>query len=114
VKIRWLMTVLCLGIVASCLSGCEGDDKGEPVAITGDSTLVVNNDSNDDYSMYFDGQYIGDVRDGKEGRWSVPSGTHKITAKDSGDDLEGTFIFYPGKVTEVKIGTKPGVPPFWF
>ena len=106
-KTMRLSVLVCMGVLAMfCLAGCESEDKGDPVTITGDSKLLVDNNTGDDFDIYFDGQYIGDVGDNKERRWSVPSGTHKVRAKAGGNDLDETFIFYAGKETTVTIVNK--------
>ena len=90
-NVRCLIAGLCLGVAALCVSGCDSNDNGDPVAITGDSTLVVNNTSDADFSMYFDGQYIGDADHGKSKTWSVPSGTHKVKAEGGLQTLEQDY-----------------------
>ncbi|MBM4143523.1 MAG: hypothetical protein FJ225_08050 [Lentisphaerae bacterium] len=80
-KLRFL-TALGVVFVACLLAGCESSDEfGHPVPISGDSELMVYNLGDEDFGIYFDGQYIGKVIAHESRVWSVPSGKHVIAIK---------------------------------
>jgi hypothetical protein len=88
--LRHACVILCLSI-----AGCEGISQGDdpdrdPVSITGDSELVVENHSGDDATVYFDGQYIGKVSDDSSKTWAVPSGVHNVVIDNAERDFTET------------------------
>jgi hypothetical protein len=83
---RFLAGVMCIAAMsAGGMAGCGDDVSGsgdQETAITGNSTLVVNNQLSIVEKIYFDGAYIGSVAASNSRSWSVPVGQHTITSKD--------------------------------
>ena len=111
---KWMFAILASAALSTlpfiCCS-CEGKgdsgDAGGEKAITGDSTLEVINRSSDETTLYFDGDYIGNVRGDATRSWSVPSGEHRIETdnaeKDNSDGIDRSFSFSPGRVTSIWV-----------
>ena len=62
--------------LAITLTAC----KEEEISISGDSSLFVKNELSVDAEIYFEGDFIGEVKNDDSRRWSVPSGNHTIKA----------------------------------
>jgi len=95
--------VAVIGLLTSC---DEGDKPGAPVWITGDSALTVENPLGDDYTVYFDGKYIGSVDSNSTRTWEVPSGAHSVQVDNEDrdtDDYRGSYYFEPARATLLEI-----------
>ncbi len=88
-------------------AGCRNDkdDKEDkPESISGDSTLRVQNDFHITQRILFNDRYIGDVATRSSRSWNVPSGRHKVTARDSTTgDVTRYYNFSPGRITVVRV-----------
>ncbi len=106
----WMMSVLAAATVSLMVSGCEGGGGGdspdsESAAISGNSGMLLINESSDESTVYFDGVYIGNVEGDGSRQWSVPSGSHVVridnAEQDNSEASEDTFSFKAGYVTTI-------------
>ncbi len=110
-RFGWLMSAIVAVIVSSILAGCEGgggsgdSPDSESAAISGNSGMLLINDSSDESTIYFDGVYIGNVEGDGSRQWSVPSGRHVLRVdnaeRDNSDAFEDAFSFTAGYVTTI-------------
>ena len=107
-KFRWFVRLLCFALVsllplmmAACESDGGDDPDTEPVAISGDSQLTMQNLSGDATTVYFDGDYIGTVDAKAAKTWDVPTGTHTIhidnAEKDNSEGADKIVDFVAGQ-----------------
>jgi len=73
-KIATIILLMSVGF------SCSKEDRLTEFAISGDSELRVNNDTNDKCLIYFDNNYIGTMRTNTNRTWKVPSGIHVFKA----------------------------------
>jgi hypothetical protein len=100
-RLQALFHICLISAAMLSLTGCE-NSRGED--ISGDSILIVRNSSDLDLEVWFDGEYIGDVRHHSR-QWDVPSGYHEVEISE----LRGTyaelihdyFYFEDDEVTEI-------------
>ena len=90
------------------LSACQGDDPDqEEVALTGDSTLLANNISSFDSTVYFNGQFLGVVGGDTSRSWTVPAGNHQVRVdnaeRDNSEDLSQNYTFTSGQTTSITV-----------
>ncbi len=65
----------------------SGDDPDQPAKeMSGDSALRVDNSSEWDATVYFDGDYIGTVGSHSTRDWDVPVGSHTVTVDNAEED----------------------------
>ena len=108
---KLLITLLILPALTLCclFTACEtgGDDPGDPTPIDGEAVLRVTNVSDYDSTVYFDGDYIGNVDDDSSRNWNVPTGVHRITIDnadlDNTDGASDDYNFVAGRTTVVVI-----------
>lgn len=109
-RIEWLVSATVVAIISMMLAGCEGGGGGdspdsESAAISGNSGMLLINDSSDESTIYFDGVYIGNVEGDGSRQWSVPSGRHVLRVdnaeRDNSEAFEDTFSFTDGYVTTI-------------
>ena len=99
-KAHLIVFAMILG-VAVCISyGC----KKEETELSGDSGMLVNNETGFTYEVYFDNDFVGEVEGTSSRSWSVPSGNHVVKLNSSlGKDFEETKYFPPGNTVVFKI-----------
>lgn len=90
-------------------NSCEEDE----VEISGDSELLVVNESPKEYGIYFDSEFLGDVDAGKTRSWSVPSGEHTLKCKcrGLGNDLSDTYYFGRDETIILRIFEEKSTTP---
>lgn len=72
-RVGGLAGLLCCTLL---VSACEED--GDPKSISGPALLRVENKSDYDIEVDFDGDYVGRVTDGFSRQWDVPAGVHRV------------------------------------
>ncbi|HMP89068.1 MAG TPA: hypothetical protein PJ991_02645 [Kiritimatiellia bacterium] len=82
-KFIWIAYVLPLVAVAMLSTGCDSSSGGEtssmaPAAISGNSALEIQNNSENEANIFFDNMFIGGVAATSTKTWSVPHGTHQV------------------------------------
>lgn len=68
--------------------GCESESSEAETAISGNSRLVVVNDSGSVARVVFDHEYIGSVPAMATRSWNVPTGPHRVTVGGNGEDMD--------------------------
>jgi hypothetical protein len=92
------LIICCLLLLAIALISCEQEE----ISISGDSSFFVKNELSVDAQIYFEEDFIGEVKKDDSRRWSVPSGSHTVKADCSyKGDIEKTAFFPKGG--EVKL-----------
>lgn len=103
---------LVTGCNSSSSSGSSGSSSTaapEPsppasTEISGPARLQVINDFHITQTILFNNQNIGTVASGAQRTWNVPTGTHRVTARDSvTGDSSGTYTFAAGQTTVVRV-----------
>ena len=84
------------------LCGCDSDPAEAEAAISGDSRLVVFNQSGSDARVLFDHEYIGLVGPLESRSWQVPSGRHLVSIGGNAEDMD----FRPGLTVTVTFQLK--------
>jgi len=96
---------MSLLFIVSCSD--SGDDPGQSVEISGDSALRIDNGSEWDATVYFDGDYIGSVNAHSIRDWDVPVGTHTVMVdnaeEDNSEEFEETAYFEKGMINIMHI-----------
>lgn len=93
-----LALLVTLAFTPACDDG--GDNpRHDPVEITGDAALTIENPWEDRFTVYFDGMFIGRVQANSTKTWSVPVGNHTVLI-DNGDrdwteQYSGSYRFVP-------------------
>jgi len=106
-RCRVLWFALLLPVLLFC--GCDGgDDPGmAAVPISGDAVLTVENPTDEDHTVYFDGQFIGKAHSNSARTWTVPSGLHQIridnAERDETDAFDGSYYFSPAEAIILEI-----------
>jgi hypothetical protein len=91
---------ILLGIALCISSGCKKEEE----EISGDSGLLVQNETGFDYDIYFDGDFIGEVEGTESRSWSVPSGNHCVDLESTtGKDFDEVCNFPSGQTVVIKI-----------
>ncbi|NCA83104.1 MAG: hypothetical protein EOM72_10235 [Opitutae bacterium] len=101
---RFAAAFLVLG-----LCGCENNAAEAETAISGDSRLVIFNQSGSDARVLFDHEYIGRIRPLESRSWQVPAGRHAVSIGGNAQDMD----FRPGLTLTVtfQLKTACGRPP---
>lgn len=97
------MLILAFSVLALTFvfSSCDEEDE---IEISGDSGLIVQNDTKVDAEIYFDDDFIGEVDDGESREWSVPSGTHTVKADCSYlGEIKKTPYFSSGNKIKITL-----------
>ena len=100
----WLAAVVAG--TALFMAGCEGDSGGDEVSVSGDSSLRVHNESDSEWNVYFDDDFIGSVDKDVIREWSVPSGSHEVTLKNADiavNDISEDYTFSDGGGISVTV-----------
>ena len=84
-QIARLLAAAALGLG---LCGCEDSAPEAETAISGDSRMVVFNQSGSDARVLFDHAYIGLVGPLESRSWQVPSGQHHVSIGGNAEDLD--------------------------
>jgi len=91
---------ILLGIALCISSSCKKEEE----EISGDSGLLVQNETGFDYDIYFDGDFIGEVEGDESRSWSVPSGNHCVDLESTtGKDFDEVCDFPSGQTVVIKI-----------
>ena len=95
------------------LCGCEDSAAEAETAISGDSRLVVFNQSGSDARVLFDHVYIGLVGPLESRSWQVPSGRHHVSIGGNADDMDfrsGLTVTVTFQLKTARAG-KTAAPP---
>ncbi len=101
-KVYLIVFAMILGVTFCISSGC----KKEETELSGDSGMMVKNETGFDYDVYFDSDFVGEVEGTSSRSWSVPSGTHNVELKSSmGKDFEESKYFPSGNTVVFTISS---------
>lgn len=106
-RITWMMVALVTFAISVMFFSCEEEGKEDeevPIQITGDSGLMIENQTCVDAKIYFDDDYIGKVKEEKTREWAVPVGNHTVKA-DCGHlgDVKKNAYFSEGNSVKITI-----------
>jgi len=101
------VVVLLAVSTAWLVSGCDEDDYEDHVPPKGKGSLVIDNDTFDDLSLYVDGNYTARVGDGSERIFDLDPGVHRVVLDEGDDDDDRSFRDYvdvlAGQLTVLKV-----------
>ena len=99
-KASLIIFTMILGVALCISSGC----KKEETELSGDSGMLVKNETGFDYDVHFDSDFVGEVEGTSSRSWSVPSGNHNVELKSSlGKDFEESKNFPSGNTVVFTI-----------
>lgn len=104
-------TAVVCAVLAGLLSlGCEGGgeepERGPAAPISGDATLVIENHTDCDLAVYFDGSYIGEAQEDETTSFPAPAGRHRVLVDaqvNNSVSAYATCTLEPGKNTRVRV-----------
>lgn len=99
-KAYLIVFVMVLGMALCLSTSC----KKEETELSGDSGMMVKNETGFTYEIYFDSDFVGEVEGTSSRSWSVPSGNHVVKLNSSlGKDFEETKYFPSGNTVMFTI-----------
>ena len=86
-RVLWILATLATALI---LVACDDDNKGsDHRPASGLGSIVVNNRSSGDFSVYVDGKRLTGVNDHKERAYDIAPGVHRVVL----DDRNGSWSY---------------------